>query len=156
METVDIKDSIALVQILAQKQLNSFFIYLFLSCSSSALGKLAVVVHGSRPASRRLAILPSLWVQHPPWTLACPFVLHANKAAVQRQVVSNGVLEERKKRARGKSPVRTRQTEICVCPFPKTVWICFTIRVQIHLHRWLTFKNRPGFTADLQRRKERL
>lgn len=56
---------------------------LFFSCSSSALGELAVVVHGCCSAPRRLAILPALWVQHPPRTLTRPFILDSNEAAVQ-------------------------------------------------------------------------
>lgn len=75
--------------------MNPSFIYLFLSCSSSALAVLAVVVHGDRPAAWGLAALPALWVQHPPRALSRALILDANKAAVQRQVVSDGVLEDR-------------------------------------------------------------
>lgn len=42
--------------------MGSLLIYLFFSCSTSALGELAVVVHGGCPASRGLAVLPTLWV----------------------------------------------------------------------------------------------
>jgi len=60
----------------------SLFIYLFLRCSSSAFGELAVVVHGGGPASRGLAALAALGVQHPPRALPRALILDANKAAV--------------------------------------------------------------------------
>lgn len=71
--------------------------YLFLCCSSSALCQFAVVVHGGSPASRGLSALPALGVQHPPRALSRPLILDADEAAVQRQVVSNGVLKGRGK-----------------------------------------------------------
>lgn len=71
-----------------------FCVYLFLSRSASALGELAVVVHGGRPASRGLPALAALRIKHPPGTLPRALVLHADEAAVQRQVVPDGVLGE--------------------------------------------------------------
>lgn len=90
--------------------------YLFFSGSSSALGELAVVVHGCCSAPRGLAILPALGVQHPPRTLARPFVLHPDKAAVQRQVVPNGVLSGRKKQPMRKGWRGLDKQKMPVCP----------------------------------------
>lgn len=90
--------------------------YLFFSGSSSALGELAVVVHGRCSAPRGLAILPALGVEHPPRTLARPLVLHPDEAAVQRQVVSNGVLSGRKKQPMRKGWRGLHEQKMPVCP----------------------------------------
>jgi hypothetical protein len=70
--------------------------YLLLGSPSSALGELAVVVHGGSSTSGGLPALPSLGVQHPPRALPCPLVLHTNKTTVEGQVVADGILEGRR------------------------------------------------------------
>lgn len=72
-------------------------LHLFLGGPSSALGRLAVVVHGGSSASRWLSILSPLRVKHPPWAFSCSLILYAHKAAVQGQIVSDGVLCGEKK-----------------------------------------------------------
>ena len=34
-------------------------------------------------------------IDHPPWTLSCTFVLDTHKAAVERQVMTNGILKHK-------------------------------------------------------------
>lgn len=72
--------------------------YLFLGSSPSTLGKLASVVHGRSTAAWWLAVLTTLWVEHPPWTFPCPLILHSHKATVQRQVVPDWVLRRRERK----------------------------------------------------------
>lgn len=79
--------------------------YLLLRGSSSALGQFAVVVHGGGSASRGLSVLPSFRVQHPPGTFSRSFILNANEAAVQGQVVSDGVLKRKEKKKKNKSQI---------------------------------------------------
>lgn len=67
-------------------------VYFFLCCSSSELHKFIVVVHRDCSAPRRLSILSPLWVQHPPGAFSSPLILETHKAAMQRQIVSDGVL----------------------------------------------------------------
>ena len=67
--------------------------YLLLGGPPPALAELAVVVHGGGAAAGRLAALATLGVQHPPGALARALVLHPHEAAVQGQVVSDGVLQ---------------------------------------------------------------
>lgn len=59
----------------------------------------------------------------------------------------------RRRRKREKPGEEQTNREICACPFPKTLQICFSIQVQIHPYRWLSFINMLGLTADLRRRK---
>lgn len=47
------------------------------------------VVYRGRTSSGSLPHLPSLWVQHPPGTLSCPFILYSDEATVQGQIVSD-------------------------------------------------------------------
>lgn len=47
------------------------------------------VVYRGGTSSGSLPHLPSFWVQHPPGTLPCPFILHPDEATVQGQIVSD-------------------------------------------------------------------
>lgn len=73
---------------------------LFLSRPPSALGVLVAVVHGHGASARCLAHFSAIWIDHPPGALPGALVLHPDEAAVERQVVPDGVLRERKKRKR--------------------------------------------------------
>lgn len=73
----------------------SLVVYLFLGSTPSTLGKLAGVIHGRGTATRWLAVLTTLWVEHPPWAFPRSLVLHSHKATVQRQVVPDRVLRMR-------------------------------------------------------------
>lgn len=78
--------------------------HLLLSGSAAALDELAVVVHGGGSAARGLTALSSFRVQHPPWAFPRALVLHAHEPAVQRQIVTNRVLQKTEQ-----SRVRFRQ-----------------------------------------------
>lgn len=78
----------------------SIIVYLFLGSTPSALGKLAGVIHGRGTTTRWLAVLTTLWVEHPPWAFPRPLILHSHKATVQRQIVPDRVLRKRDERGR--------------------------------------------------------
>ena len=65
------------------------------AAAAAAVGAL----DGRRPPARRLAALGGLrvGVEDPPAGLAGALVLHAQEAAVQRQVVADGVLQRRER-----------------------------------------------------------
>lgn len=70
--------------------------YLLLSGAATALGELAVVVHGGGSAARGFPALSSFRIQHPPWAFPRALVLYAYEPTVQRQIVTNGVLQKKK------------------------------------------------------------
>ena len=136
------------------KSISGFFVYLFLCCSSSALGELAVVVHGGGSAPRGLAALPTLRVQHPPRALPRSLVLDTNKAAVQRQVVSNGVLQKNRWEKSGLAHDKWR--DLCLPFYQKNLSSALASTCKSPpLCRWFSFTNIRVLTADSQKRKRR-
>lgn len=70
--------------------------HLLLSGSAAALGELAVVVHGGGSAAWGFSALSSFRVQHPPRAFPRALVLYTYEPTVQRQIVTNRVLQKNK------------------------------------------------------------
>lgn len=69
--------------------------WLLLGAFAAAPEQLAAAIHGGSPAPGCLATLAAIGVQHPPRALAGGLVMYLDELAVQRQVVTDGVLDGR-------------------------------------------------------------
>lgn len=56
---------------------------------------IVLCLHAVDPPSRGFPGL-GIWVDDPPGTFACPLILDPHKPTVERQVVSDGILEDTK------------------------------------------------------------